>query len=105
MPVVWPGEPTLFRDYGTLRATYAGAERRDGRATRRYALTVDGPKPGKGSLWVDAARGHIAEAELDLPNHAEYRDFRLKLEREEQGGQAAWAALTRGHYANCPTGN
>ena len=105
LPVIWPGEAGLFRDLGTLHANYDGDEVRDGRAVRRFFLGVEGPKTGSGMLWVDSAQGFIAEAELDLPNHQEYRDFRLKLEKVEQGGQAAWDALTRSQYAGCPTGN
>ena len=105
LPVIWPGEPTLFRDLGKLHATFAGEERRQGRPTRRYDLRVEGPAASTGALWVDSAAGFIVEAELGLPNHAEYRDFRLTLERTEPGSDAAWSALTRGHYANCPTGN
>ena len=103
LPVVWPGEVGLFRDLGTLHANYDGDEARGGRAVRRFFLGVEGPRTGSGMLWVDAAQGHIVEAELNLPNHQEYRDFRLKLERVEQGGQRAWDALTRSHYADCPT--
>ena len=102
LPVIWPSEPGLFRDLGQLRATPAGSERRLGRRTRRFALTVDGPTPARGNLWVDAAGGFIVEAELGLPNHDNYQDFRLRLEQVEAGGQRAFDALTHGHYANCP---
>jgi hypothetical protein len=105
LPVIWPGEEKLFRDLGTLRALHRGAERHAGRDTVRFDLAVDGPTAATGTLWVDAAQGFIVEAELGLPNHQEYRDFRLKLERAEPGGKAAWDALTAGQYANCPAGN
>jgi hypothetical protein len=106
LPVIWPVEgPTIFRDYGVLHATHGGTEVRLGRKTKRFDLGVAGETSATGTLWVDEAEGFIVEAELELPNHLEYRDFRLKLERVEPGGQAAWDALTRGHYANCPAGN
>ena len=106
MPTIWPVDgPTLFRDFGVMRAKYRGNAKHGGRDAVRFDLTVEGPTPSSGSLWVDADQGFIVEADLGLPNHLEYRDFRLKLERVETGGQAAWNALTRGHYANCPTGN
>ena len=104
MPVIWPGEAGLFRDLGELTGSFAGIEEHLGRTTRRFVLRVDGPHPTAGTLWVDAAHGHIVEAELGLPNHPEYRDFRLKLEKVERGGQGAWDALIRSHYADCPTG-
>lgn len=103
LPVIWPIEgPTVFRDYGRLQASYAGEESRGDRATVRFNLKVDGPTPAAGALWIDASQGYIVEAELGLPNHLEYKDFRLKLEKIEIGGQAAWDALTQAHYANCP---
>lgn len=105
MPVIWPGEAGLFRDLGRLTATYAGEGPHLGRLSRRFDLAVSGPKPGSGRLWIDAARGFIVEAQLSLPNHAEYRDFRLRLEKVEAGTPQAWDALTASQYAGCPAGN
>ncbi|HET7710266.1 MAG TPA: hypothetical protein VFK50_12175 [Sphingomicrobium sp.] len=61
--------------------------------------------PASGQLWEDAVEGYIVEVDLDLPNHQEYRDFQLKLEKVEHGGKPAWNALTASQHANCPTGN
>ncbi len=103
--MIWPGEHGLFKNYGQLQARYAAVEPHNGIATIRFDLTVDGSPGSTGTLWVDAHGGHIIEAELGLPNHQEYRDFRLRLERVERGGQRAWDALTRSHNAGCRTGN
>ena len=105
LPVVWPSDAGLFKDLGTLHAVYDGEGKRSGRRVRRFLLSVEGPKTGMGMLWTDADQGFIVEAELDHPNHPEYHDFRLKLERVERGGTPAWDALTRSQYADCPTGN
>jgi hypothetical protein len=105
LPVIWPGDESLFRDYGQLIAQFAGEEKRLGRLTRRFDLTVDGSAPSTGTLWIDRDRGFIVEANLGLPNHQEYRDFRLRLDRIESGGTAAWKVLTRSQYAGCSTGN
>ena len=105
LPVIWPGEPTLFRDLGRLTATFAGEEEHLGRRARRFDLSVAGPAPATGRLWIDADHGFIVEADLSLPNHDGYRDFRLKLDRVETGGRRAWNALTAAHHAGCPTGN
>ncbi len=102
LPVIWPGADGIFRDLGMLRATFAGGEQHLGRDALRFDLKVEGPSASTGSLWVDAADGFIVEAELGLPNHMEYKDFRLRLEKVEPGGKAAWAALTASQYANCP---
>ena len=105
LPVIWPVEgPTVFRDYGTLHVSLGGEEERDGRATRRFDLGVEGATAATGAVWVDAAQGYIVEAELGLPNHLGYQDFRLKLERVEPGGKTAWDTLTRSQYASCPIG-
>jgi hypothetical protein len=106
LPVIWPIEgPTVFRDYGTLHVSLGGEEERDGRKTKRFDLGVEGAKAATGAVWVDAAEGFIVEAELGLPNHLEYQDFRLRLDRIEHGGRKAWDALTRSQYASCPAGN
>lgn len=102
LPVVWPADPSTFRDLGMLRAHLAGEEQYLGRDTRRFDLRVEGPSPATGTLWVDAKGWFIVDAQLGLPNHMEYKDFRLRLEKVEPGGPAAWAALLTGHYANCP---
>ncbi len=102
LPVIWPNEASLFRDYGWLRASYAGEEKRFGRRTARFDLRIHGPTPSSGTLWIDSARGFIVEAELGLPNHQQYRDFRLRLERVERGGQRAWDRLTGSQHAACP---
>lgn len=102
LPVIWPSDESIFRDLGMLRAHYAGPEQRSGRDVLRFDLVVEGSTPSTGYLWVDARDFYIVEAELGLPNHMEYKDFRLKLEKIEAGGQSAWDALTKTQYANCP---
>jgi hypothetical protein len=102
LPVIWPSDENIFRDLGMLRAHYAGADKRLGRDTIRFDLRVEGPTPSTGALWVDAAGGFIVEAELGLPNHMEYQDFRLTLEKLEAGGQSYWDALTKSQYLGCP---
>jgi hypothetical protein len=102
LPVIWPADPAIFRDLGMLRAHYVGAEQHLGRETLRFDLRVEGPTASTGTLWVDAKDWFIVEAELGLPNHMENKDFRLKLDKVEAGGAAAWVALVKGHYANCP---
>jgi hypothetical protein len=105
LPLIWPSETTMFRDQGQMRANFAAKEQHLGRDTLRYDLEVDEPTPATGHLWIDAKQRFIVEAELGLPNHLEYQDFRLKLERIDGGGKRSWDALTRTQYANCPTGN
>jgi hypothetical protein len=106
LPLIWPDEgPSLFRAQGRLTARLSGREQHLGRETLRFDLAVGEPTPATGRLWLDAKDHFIVEAELGLPNHPGYKDFRLRLDRVETGGQKAWDALTQGHYAGCPTGN
>ena len=103
LPVIWPAEGTsVFRDYGRLQARYAGSEKYLDRDAVRFDLKVEGPTPSTGRLWVDEREFYIVEAQLGLPNHLDYKDFRLNFERLEAGGQTAWEALMKAHYANCP---
>jgi hypothetical protein len=102
LPVIWPSDESVFRDLGMLRAHFSGPERRNGRDVLRFDLRVEGDPPSTGFLWIDARDYFIVEAELGLPNHMEYKDFRLKLEKVEAGGESAWYALTKSQYANCP---
>jgi hypothetical protein len=68
----------------------------------RFNLTLNGPVPATGYLLLDQAAGHILEAELSIPNHDNYRDFKLSLQKVEKGGQKTWDKLLRRHYARCP---
>ena len=105
LPVIWPAADGLFRDYGRLVGTFAAFETHLGRRTLRFNLRVEGGSKARGTLWLDRAGGFIVDAVLPLPNHDNYRDFRLQLVDVDHGGPTAWAALLAGHYANCPTGN
>ena len=100
--LVWPGGADFFTHMGTLRARHRGIEQRGGRDLRRFDLDFLFGREGTGTLWTDPATWHIVEAELGQPNHPGMKDFRLRLERVEPGGQAAWEALLKGHYADCP---
>lgn len=103
--LIWPESKDFFSHMGTLRAQHRGIERRGGRNLRRFDLDFLYGREGTGTLWTDPVTWHIVEAELGEPNHPGMKDFRLKLERVDTGGQAAWDALLKGHYADCPAGN
>jgi hypothetical protein len=104
LALVWPGQSSakFFRYMGRVDARHRGTENHLVRQTRRFDLTLAGAKPGRGTLWSDAATGIIVDAEFDQPNHPGYRDLRLKLDRVEPGGQSAWDALLKRHYRDCP---
>lgn len=84
---------------GRIDALYQNDEPVNERNTLRYRLDRDGEVVG--NLWLDAQGGYIARAELDLPNHLGYRDFRLELVSVGPADEAAWRALLEAHYAGC----
>ncbi len=86
---------------GRADLTYRQDEERAGRSAYRYM--VGGPAFGSfgGSLWLDAAEGHILDVETGIPNHLEYENFKLKLEDIDDGGQSAWTRLLTAHFEGC----
>lgn len=104
LPLVLVGaDMTDFLTYlGRADARFVRAERHRGRRAHRFE--VGGPAFGTrgGPIWFDAAQGHIIEARWGIPNHAEYRDFQLRLRGVSDGGARAWRRLLTRHFENCP---
>jgi hypothetical protein len=104
LPLVLVGsDPAHFLSYlGRADARYVRTERHGGR--RAYRFEMGGPAFGTrgGPIWFDAAGGHIIEARWGIPNHSEYRDFRLRLTRVSDGGAAEWRRLLTAQFQNCP---
>jgi hypothetical protein len=101
--LVWLGEnPAEFLRYlGRADARFVREETYGGRRALRYAL--GGPAFGGamgGSIWFDAARGFVVGADLGRPNHAEYRDFRLRLTGVASGAKT-WKRLLEAHFEGC----
>ena len=103
-PLIWPKpEGWEFQNLGRADAVFEREETYAGRPALRFR--VEGPAfaGGKGGpLWLDKADRHVLGAEWGVPNHAEYRDFKLVLEKVEDGGARTWDRLLRAHYENCP---
>lgn len=74
---------------------------KDGKKLRRFDLTLRSNPTVRGLLGLDPAHGYIVVAEFDRPNHDNYQDFALRLERIERGGTLAWKRLLKEHYAGC----
>lgn len=101
--LIWLGEdPADFLRYlGRADARFVREERLEGRRVLRYEL--GGPAfhgVQGGPLWLDAKGGFVVAAELGRPNHAEYRDFKLRLTRVERGA-AEWTRLLEAHFEGC----
>lgn len=103
MPLLWPDDgANPLRYLGRAELRFVRAERHHGR--RAYRFEAGGPAFGNrgGPIWFDAVDGHILEASWGIPNHSEYRDFRLRLMRVSDGGEAEWRRLLSAHFENCP---
>jgi hypothetical protein len=106
LALIWLGEdPADFLRYlGRADARFVREERREGRRTFRYQLGGPAFEGGLGGpLWLDARDGFVVGAELGRPNHAEYRDFKLRLTGTSQGARA-WKQLLTAHFEGCRPG-
>jgi hypothetical protein len=104
--LVWLGDdPGDFLRYlGRAEARFVGEEMRHGRRALRYEL--GGPAFAGalgGPIWFDSRDGFVVGAELGRPNHAEYRDFKLRLTGISHGA-SAWKRLLEAHFEGCPQG-
>ena len=101
--LLWPpAMPDFLQARGRLDAAFEREETRNGRPALRFRVTGAPFGDKAGTLWLDAAEGHIVEADFPLPNHDNYDDFKLVLERVEDTGAAGWQALLASHWAGCP---
>jgi hypothetical protein len=105
LPLIWLGDdPDDFLRYlGRADARFVRDEDWEGRRALRFQ--VGGPAFGGkgGPLWLDARDGHVLAARWGIPNHAEYRDFALRLTGVSDGGADEWRRLLTGHFENCPS--
>lgn len=96
------GDPReAFRWLGSAQARYVGEEVRGGRAALRFAVTGPPFDAEGGTVWFDATGGHVVAADFARPNHAEYRDYRLRMTGVSNGADA-WRRLLAAHYGDCP---
>jgi hypothetical protein len=70
-------------------------ERRGTVECRRYSIGGPGLSDAKGTLWADAARGHIVEFELPIPDEPGFVDGRLRLLEVQQMTAAEREAFKR----------
>jgi hypothetical protein len=96
-----PAREEFLLYLGEAEAEFRGEEERGGRAALRFALGGSAFGSFGGSLWLDAAEGHILDVETSFPNHLEYQDFKLVLEGVDDGGADAWRKLLVAHFEGC----
>ena len=101
--LLWPPAiPDFLQNRGRLDAAFEREEPHGGRPALRFRVTGAPFGDKAGTLWLDAAEGHVLEADFPLPNHDNYDDFKLVLERVEDTGEPGWTALLASHWAGCP---
>jgi len=105
LPLVWfdpNGGDDFLTDLGRADVRFERVETYAARPALRFR--AQGPALGArgGPMWIDKAQGHILGVEWGVPNHREYRDFKLTLTRVDDGGAVAWDKLLRAHFDGCP---
>lgn len=103
MALLWPPDATNpLRDLGRADLRLVREERHGGRRALRFEAGGPAFAGRGGPIWFDAREGHILEAAWGIPNHSEHRDFRLRLTRVSDGGEAEWRRLLSAHFDGCP---
>ena len=108
MALLW-ADPSIedpFFWMGEVTAEHVGQGERLGTVTDEYLLTGsafenDRSTGKEGRLWLAVDDGHVVDAIMPVPNHPGYTDFRLRLLKLSDGGEAEWKALLRAHFEGC----
>jgi hypothetical protein len=87
---------------GHAELVFKTEEQRNGRAALRYEASGPGFVGRGGPIWFDKTDGHILDVEWGIPNHTEYKDFKLKLVDIDNGGAEAWNRVLTAHFEDCP---
>jgi hypothetical protein len=82
-----------FAELGPVHLRFEARERRGEIATRRYRLEGPGLSNTAGTLWADAAEGHLVEFELPIPDEPGFADGRLRLVEVVAMNQDAWESF------------
>ncbi len=101
LPLILVGGDKALSYLGRVDARFVREEEHEGRRALRFEAT--GPALGEngGPVWFDASEGHLLGASWGVPNHAEYKDFALRLTGISDG-EAAWRRLLVEHFEGCP---
>lgn len=88
----------LFHYRGEARVAYAGDERRNGVACRKYRIDGRGLEGRGGWLWVNKRLGHVEDIEIDLPDNPEWQSFKFRLTRTERMTRARWEQFIKAQF-------
>jgi hypothetical protein len=89
-------EPLTY--LGTVKATY---DEEYTAISHRFSLSFVGENSEIGQLIFDPMHGHLELAELNIPNHLGYKDFKLDLLSTQKGGEKGWENFLTNHFAGC----
>jgi hypothetical protein len=84
-----------FAETGPVFLRYERRERRGETECRRYRIGGPGLSDTTGTLWADAALGHIVEFELPIADEPGFVDGRLRLLEVQKMTPAQWEAFKR----------
>ena len=108
MVLLWadPSTPDPLFWMGEVTAEHVGQGEHLGVVADEYRLTgsafdTDLSTGTEGRLWLDGEDGHVVDAVMPIPNHPGYTDFRLRLLKVSDGGEAEWTELLRAHFEGC----
>jgi hypothetical protein len=89
-------EPLTY--VGTVKATY---DAEYAALSHRFSLSFVGDEGEIGQLIFNPMFGYLELAELNIPNHLGYEDFKLDLLSTQKGGEKGWANFLTNHFAGC----
>jgi hypothetical protein len=84
-----------FAEVGEVHLRYEARDRRGETPTRRYRIVGPGLANTSGTLWTDAAAGHLVEFELPIPDEPGFTDGRLRLLEVVTMTPEAWETFKR----------
>ena len=97
--LVGEGQP-VFANLGRLTMSFAGSAGEGSQAYSHYIASGTPLGDRKGRFWF-GPDGRLIDAIMPIPNHSEYRDFRLRL-TGRTSGRGAWSDAVGAHWAGCP---
>ncbi|WP_036222960.1 hypothetical protein [Maritalea myrionectae] len=89
-------EPLTY--LGTVKASY---DDKYTALSHRFSLSFVGDDAEIGQLIFNSMHGHLELAELNMPNHLGYEDFKLDLLSTQKGGEKGWTNFLTNHFAGC----
>ncbi len=94
-------DPTLDKPLTYLGAIDATYDDQYTALSHRFVLRFAGAEAEVGQLIFNPMHGHLESAELSIPNHLGYEDFKLELLSTQKAGEKGWTRFLTSHFENC----